>query len=221
MREYMQSKLWDGVSNPPRGNCWQTAVACILEVDPTNMPDQVDCAVAGHSYASVLSAYLAKHHRLGEHLVCAPEMSVLIVPDHVWHVMSGRTLRTTDTNGWMTHAVVGRGGKFVWDPHPSRAGLVQLNHIRLLLPCQEQPNYWPLEDARFRATGEKACYCSACGGIPPKQEQELAPQPLRVVRIHNRSTRQKIELRMPGWMDGEIEVLHGARAWRISSRPTA
>jgi hypothetical protein len=60
-------------------------------------------------------------------------------------IVVGRTKRGTGD-----HAVVGDGGKVVWDPHPSRAGLTEVMHSYVL-------ERWP--------TGEpSACVC--CGPNP-------------------------------------------------------
>lgn len=134
------------------GNCVQTCIACILEVDPNALPDQTKydryedylggMRVYPHPrryYTQALDAYLAKHHalslvRIG--LDASIASKVLQVREPGWHLISGNTVRTAATRN--RHVVVARYGKIVWDPHPSRAGLLPEGRIWVVLaPCAE------------------------------------------------------------------------------------
>lgn len=133
MKGYTQTHL------APVGNCWQTAVACILEVDPGELPDQathdmklVDGKWTGQSYNNVLQAYLRKHHGLAYVETHLPEEALARLSVHGHHLITGRTVRT-DERG-IRHCVVGRDGAVVWDPHPSRAGLTDDLRWSLLVP---------------------------------------------------------------------------------------
>jgi hypothetical protein len=144
MRELTQTSLH------PHGNCWQTCVACILDLDPEVMPPQSEYdwrrpgpdgkIEYGPQYMLPLQAYLRKHHGLGYlEMHSPPELfPMLRVADPGWHLMTGRTVRSDQQNG-DRHVVVGRYGQVVWDPHPSRAGLLEEIRWALLVPF---PQSW-------------------------------------------------------------------------------
>lgn len=149
-------------TNLDPGNCWQTCIACILDLDPEVLPPQVDYDKrerdgdgwkwVGPSYMGVLQRYLRKHHGLAYvELHQPPELwSILSVKPGVLHMLTGRTIRTA-TNG-SRHVVVASAGKMVWDPHPSRAGLTDEIQPSFLVPL---------------ATWDRTmvdCVCPACGG---------------------------------------------------------
>lgn len=133
MRELTQAHL------TPHGSCWQTAVACILDVPAEALPDQhviesrakaesVENYAGHHSYTNALNAYLTKHHGLG--YIQEPRWRVgpLGFHDPGFHLMIGPTVRTREDGDGprILHCVVGHHGVQVWDPHPSRAGLTRV-----------------------------------------------------------------------------------------------
>ena len=159
-------------TNLEPGNCWQTAVACLLEIEPEALPSQVDhdqrreeqpdgsVRWVGQSYATVLNAYLRSHWDLAYVEVHYPEEIWLVVQVQPpgWHLLTGRTVRTERNHA--RHVVVGRFGEVVWDPHPSRAGLTtDINHA-FLVPFP----------ASWRKTGiggaVEACVCRLCVTVP-------------------------------------------------------
>lgn len=157
MREHTQSNI-----DP--GNCWQTAVACLLDVEPTELPDQTlfdrrevqpdgSFRYVGPYYNSALNAYLREHHGLGYvELHYPPELyTALQVREPGLHLMTGRTVRST-TNGNQRHIVVARFGELLWDPHPSRAGLLGDVNYAFLIPY---PQVWRQADGG-------SCVCPAC-----------------------------------------------------------
>lgn len=155
MKEFTQTAL------APVGNCWQTAVACVLGVEPAELPDQatldrklVDGEWRGMGYNNPLRAYLLKHHGLAHVDMHAPAeaLALLSVRPDVYHLITGRTVRT-DERG-IRHCVVGRGGEVVWDPHPSRAGLTDDIRWAFLVP-------YPKEWTGYRKD-EDGCLCPAC-----------------------------------------------------------
>lgn len=157
MRELTQTNL-----DP--GNCWQTCIACLLDIDPEDLPAQVDYDIKtvnedgfteyGPSYSSVLQPYLRVHHNLAYvELHTPPETLFAIeVREPGLHMMTGRTIRTA-TNG-VRHVVVGRYGTLLWDPHPSRAGLTDDIHWAFLVSF---PESW-----RGTAIHGNPCICSKC-----------------------------------------------------------
>lgn len=160
------------------GNCWQTAIACLLEVDPEELPAQDGCDkrvrladatfehVASPDYQSRLGAYLRKHHDLAYLELHSPDelFPRLRVADPGWHIMTGATVRSVAMGG-LRHVVVGHYGQVAWDPHPSHAGLLEEGvNWALLIPF---PKSWA--KAGFY---KDPCVCPACmstasrGGAP-------------------------------------------------------
>lgn len=135
-------KRWTQTNLDP-GNCWQTAVACVLEVDPTLLPAQHDHEwrdeygkICG-SYRNPLNAYLRIHHNLAYCELYPPQWRVIekLVGSGI-HMMTGPTVRTPQ-NG-RNHVVVAHHGEMVWDPHPSHAGLTEVNTWGVLAPFPDE-----------------------------------------------------------------------------------
>lgn len=157
MKEWTQSNLVPG-------NCWQTAIACILDVAPDALPDQVTIEAVRKSYHNALNAYLGKHHGL----VYAPladfewgAIATLRLPGY--HIVVGPTERTTTSGSH--HVVVAQNGIPIWDPHPSRAGLTQIDTWGVLAPLPPR-----IVASRERLTGDVRaevleCRCIVCS--PP------------------------------------------------------
>jgi hypothetical protein len=146
----------------PRGNCWQFAVACILDVDPATMPaqfdhyaqnDPADHASLWHlSYGNALNAYLRKHHGLAYVEIFSPPEVFEQMRAVGYHMLTGRTVRSAAQNdGW--HVVVAQDGEMVWDPHPSRAGLTEVMRWAFLTPF---PKTWE------RGFESASCVCPRC-----------------------------------------------------------
>jgi hypothetical protein len=147
----------------PDGNCWQTCVACILDVEPETLPSQAEIERVppgekwGKHYGNALNAYLRRHHglfyvQLDPHQV-AP-FARLREPGH--HLLVGPTVRTPETGA--KHVVVARHGEPIWDPHPSRAGLTGVTGWGFLVPF---PAYWAETWDRI------PCVCPACASTQP------------------------------------------------------
>lgn len=155
MKEYTQT-------NTDPGNCWQTGVACVLEVDPTYLPDQVALEAAGKNYHNALNAYLEHHHGM---VYCELEdfVTLTVMPrEPGWHLLSGPTVRTCEPKN-IHHVVVARYGQMVWDPHPSRAGLLSVRRWGVLGPLHERVRAWRKEMTK-RSPGqwEFHCVCPVC-----------------------------------------------------------
>jgi len=162
MIELTQTSLY------PKGNCWQTAVACLLEIDPELLPSQVDSyyyekredgtEVKRMNYNNPLQTYLIKHHNLAYvELHSPPEtLEFLQVAPPGFHIMTGLTVRSAEYGG-ERHVVVGRYGKVAWDPHPSRAGLIGEINWAFIVPF---PKSWA--DSWSRRT--EVCVCPQCKG---------------------------------------------------------
>ncbi len=157
------------------GNCWQTAVACLLEVEPDLLPPQVelesfDSRILGGwgSYMNVLNGYLGKHHGLIYGTIYDFLFGAVkpVISDHV---MCGPTVRTEalKVSGapHFHHCVVGIDGKMVWDVHPSRAGLIGVREWGVLgglQPCTVKDRQNARRDAVFFDLVFNQCLCPQC-----------------------------------------------------------
>lgn len=142
------------------GNCWQTAVACLLDIDPASLPDQVEIETAKVSYWNALNSYLIEHHRLFYSELHAYQVTGLSIrPD--WydghHMLIGPTVRTPE-NG-RNHVVVARFGECVWDPHPSRAGLTEIERWGVLGRADEIQHIQRREWHRGRPDPDVSMFC--------------------------------------------------------------
>lgn len=147
------------------GNCWQTAIACILEIDPKEMPDQA-AIVSGnggqHSgYHNFLMEYLVRHHRMAYFELHDWQFGGLSIarPDG-YHMLVGPTARTP-VNG-NNHIVVARNGAVVWDVHPSRDGLTVIERWGVLSPVPDRFVEMREESKRTRPDTFR-CICPKCG----------------------------------------------------------
>ena len=177
MIAHTQSRLEPATEgHAAKGNCWQTCAASILELPIDALPDQVEAEDGGWSFGNVLRAYLWKHHRkwlinIYEFQIKAP----LRVDPDVYYIACGPTERTA-TNGGVHHCVVAKAGQMVWDPHPSRAGLLDAKELELLVDhdeSMEPPRPWSFGD-------DRDCLCPECGGVIPRQ-REVEPIPADVL----------------------------------------
>lgn len=161
MREWTQT-------NVDPGNCWQTAVACILDLDPAELPDQVAIEAAKKSYSNALNAFLERHHGLMYSEVYDYQIGALAVRDPGWHMLVGPTVRTA-SNGGRNHVVVARHGVMVWDPHPSRAGLIEVERWGILASLPARILQFR-DERRAQGDTEMTCACPKCGSsCPPPQ----------------------------------------------------
>lgn len=170
-------------SNLDPGNCWQTAIACILDLDPEAMPPQhiieaLRQGIGSHgvAYTNALNAYLAKHHGLIYTEIYAFQFNA-VKPARELHTINGPTVRSEShlREGRMhiNHCVVGRSGEMIWDVHPSRAGLIKAESWGVL---GDPPDGWlaRIVERENRTDGLRsevakltwACLCPACGNLP-------------------------------------------------------
>ncbi len=109
------------------GNCLQTSIECILEARQGSLPSQRDFPL-GH-YPEVVNAFLARFGlRFWE---VAPGGRTA-----GWLVLTGPSPRTPKIG--TLHCVVGRNGKVVWDPHPSREGLCEVTRWGFVGPMSSE-----------------------------------------------------------------------------------
>lgn len=141
MREYTQS-------DTEHGNCWQTAIACILEVSPDSLPPQVYWEQQpqafngwGGNYLHVLNGYLAVHYSLIYSELYDYQFRALQVKEPGYHLLLGPTVRSAEqqAKGFNPmHTVVAHYGTMVWDPHPSRVGLTYIERWGVLAPIPDR-----------------------------------------------------------------------------------
>src|SRR5574337_1427117 len=136
MKEFTQS-------DTTHGNCWQTAVACILEVDPAQLPPQVEIESwpdygvfdGWVRYVNVLNGYLLKHHVMIYQEV-QRYMFGCVKPTLPEFMLIGPTMRTEQHRAagrsHVHHVVVQRADGSIWDVHPSRAGLLEVERWGVL-----------------------------------------------------------------------------------------
>jgi hypothetical protein len=160
MRQFTQTSL-----DP--GNCWQTCIACVLDIDPDLLPPQIDYDKykqhedgsrewVGPSYMSAMQPYLRKHHGLAYvELHYPPELTAMFaIRDPGIHFLTGMTERSA-TNGNQRHVVVAKQGEMIWDPHPSRVGLSHEIQWAFLVSF---PTGWAASWDR----NVKPCVCPTC-----------------------------------------------------------
>lgn len=110
------------------GNCLQTCVACILGVPIAAVPTQVEDVGA---YLSHLDEYLGGL-RLRLEIADPREHLDDYRLAYLEHVMCG-AMRATFAGACDEHCIVGRGGRQLWDPYPTRPGLVRVDWFGLLV----------------------------------------------------------------------------------------
>jgi hypothetical protein len=135
-------------------------------VPPEMLPCQVSIEKGGKlSYHNKLNAYLRKHFNRMYSEIYDFQFSAVMPRDPGLHFMIGPTVRTA-TNGGRYHVVVGLNGEFLWDPHPSRAGLTYVERWGLLGPIPERLEQdWaeriPKMDPEI-ADSMYSCVCPSC-----------------------------------------------------------
>lgn len=110
------------------GNCWGACIASILEVPLSEVPDEATTWQVGMTHRQSWRLFQPRvfewlRHR-GFTLVTVPVKSVFFEGSvfDPYCILSGPSPRIPSLH----HAVVGQGTKIVHDPHPSRAGLKEV-----------------------------------------------------------------------------------------------
>lgn len=118
----------------PNGNCVRASYASIFELPLNAIPpmDPGTCESLGEQQGDRERAWLTS---VGYNLVeiSAPEggalpQSLLDCVPQEFHLISGLSSRG------FGHRCVGYGGRVVWDPHPSRDGLLNVYSVGILVP---------------------------------------------------------------------------------------
>jgi len=115
----------------PAGDCFPACIASLLERPLSDVP-RVRCP-------QDMTGWLRAIGLLAITFRCDPDRNDP-VPEGL-HIVAGQSPRRPDRRD-MLHSVVARGREVVWDPHPSRAGLLNWQESTLLVQ---------LDPARCRA----------------------------------------------------------------------
>lgn len=118
------------------GDCFRTAIACLLDVEPAEVPHRHD-AISGAEQDQLVNAWLRErglflvnfaYHGRGEYALTQAEALEYACALHpgVHHLFMGQS-----GNGW-DHVVVARDGEIVHDPSRNDCGIVG--------PCSD--GYW-------------------------------------------------------------------------------
>ena len=107
--------------NGTRGNCAQACIASILGLPIHAVPHFAENAASAAEFWDGIEEFVNIH---GYDLMMLSPNSR---PDGLY-LASGMSLRG------VYHMVVMRGGSVFHDPHPSKTGLVDIEHVHLLVP---------------------------------------------------------------------------------------
>lgn len=110
----------------PDGNCVRASWATLLGVPIEDVPHFDPRFLAGRDQLTEERKWI---RGLGYDVVVVPANAELDVSPDVCHLVSGLSPR-----GPFGHRCVGRGGKLVWDPHPSHLGLLEIWSYTFLVP---------------------------------------------------------------------------------------
>ncbi len=102
-----------------KGNCQQAAVASILHLDIDEVPNFVESDNFWNDFHVFMKS------KGYEVVSLEPHRSPLC-----YYLAYGKTERGT------RHACVYWGGQLVHDPHPSKAGLMEVDEINLIVPIE-------------------------------------------------------------------------------------
>jgi hypothetical protein len=100
------------------GNCMQAALASILDMDLDDVPHFVQLYPDSKECGDAMFQWLLEGHVLWMQL--SPEEPV---PADMPCLLYGKSERG------LSHVVVGRGRTIIHDPHPSRAGLTEIEGV--------------------------------------------------------------------------------------------
>lgn len=110
--------------NGMRGNCWQTAIASVLDLQVEEVPHFVQIeAEGGENWATHTAQWLWDRgfgwQTLKKHLMTGE-----------FYLVSGPTVRGTQ------HVTIWQDGRMVHDPHPSGVGLLKEEYIEVIRPIE-------------------------------------------------------------------------------------
>jgi hypothetical protein len=104
------------------GNCFETAVACLLECVVDDVPTWGDLDWA--DYIAILNAWLEPRGLAAWSIFVLPDPSPLSVMAH--SLPPTRCIVGVRTTAYCNHAMIVEGNRIVWDPSPFRDNPVGL-----------------------------------------------------------------------------------------------
>lgn len=116
----------------PRGNCFSACLASLLEIPIESVPfflSEIGDRTR-FDWAARLDGWLGNFGLYALHFSTIPS-SPSVMPA-VLHIMTGISPRGRP------HAVIGKGHHIVWDPHPDKSGLSEVDGYVLLVPTWEK-----------------------------------------------------------------------------------
>lgn len=142
MKEYTQTRFGRGFMTEDAGDCFATALGCILEVPPEQIPDFFgpieDRKETDECYSHFWDRVDDFLRPFDLHF-----LEITVPPQGFWqerylgfHTISGMGPRGC------RHCVVGYQGEPIWDPHPTHAGL--LPNSGEVLKEGEKSEHWEI-----------------------------------------------------------------------------
>ena len=109
------------------GNCFETCIASLLNLEIEQVPDLL--AYEHGPWMEKINEWLASKYKLAYIILYLPkiERDCFFSDKDFYHVMIGNTNRSSD----IKHAVVGRRGKMVHDPHPDNIGILDDDMLKI------------------------------------------------------------------------------------------
>lgn len=108
-----------------RGNCWSATLASMLELPLAEVPNFVQIDVDGGE-----NWWMHTQHWLAERGYRLQMLWFGIEPVHMHYIACGRSPRAEG----LYHSVVYLDGELAHDPHPSRAGILDITNLYRLEP---------------------------------------------------------------------------------------
>lgn len=124
--------MYDPAEGTPKGNCWQTVIACYLDLDLEDVPHfvQID-EDGGLNWWYHTCSWLRERGYEILHWEEYPATNEYVL-------VSGRSPR-----GDFHHVVIYKDGKLFHDPHPSQAGVETEEEFDIIRPIKamgDQPD---------------------------------------------------------------------------------
>lgn len=121
MSRWVDQTTFFDPDNPGSGNCTEAAVASLLGLKLEEVPNFRSDGFEAHKFWRAFKRFFRSR---GYFIwMQAPDISIPVL-----HLASGPSSRGC------SHMVIMRDGSMVHDPHPSRAGILSVNHTWVAIP---------------------------------------------------------------------------------------
>ncbi len=132
----IQQTILHDPENGKTGDCFRACIASLLSLPIENVPHFCDGKPEGDTtYYGELNTWLAERGLIYLEFGTGSgwSESFAAAGGDCFHIISGRSPR-----GYL-HAIVGRNGEPIYDPHPSNAGLITIETFGILtLRCTKE-----------------------------------------------------------------------------------